>query len=332
MNEVEVTILCTTYNQELYIRQCLDSLLEQKTEFRYEILIHDDASTDSSLEIIREYEKRYPHIIRVMTEKKNQYTSGMRSIMVSLMLPLVRGNYIAICQGDDYWTDTRKLQKQYEIMIHNLGCSVCAHQTRIISEDGTLTSQMVQQRNISEGIIAGQDLLRWIGTEDTHLVHTSSLFVRYEAIHEIIGKIPEFMTVSCLDDRTLLMFLATKGDLYYIDEIMSNYRIMSQQSWSRTVTGDKYKYYLNDLDIIRVIDKYEEYSQGKYNVFFEEYRKRVEFRIKQYELSAKDLISERYRKYFSQLNARQKFYYYICAYIPAAGRIWRKMKRIMKKR
>ena len=105
MNEVEVTILCTTYNQELYIRQCLDSLLEQKTEFQYEILIHDDASTDSSLEIIREYEKRYPHIIRVMTEKKNQYTSGMRSIMVSLMLPLARGNYIAICQGDDYWTD-----------------------------------------------------------------------------------------------------------------------------------------------------------------------------------------------------------------------------------
>ena len=128
------------------------------------------------------------------------------------------------------------------------------------------------------------------------------------------------------------MFLATKGDLYYIDEIMSNYRIMSQQSWSRKVTGDKYKYYLNDLDIIRVIDKFEEYSQRKYDVFFEEYRKRVEFRIKQYELSAKDLISERYRKYFSQLNARQKFYYYICAYIPAAGRIWRKMKRIMKKR
>lgn len=103
MDRIEVSIICLTYNQEKYIRDTLDGFLIQQTNFNYEILVHDDVSTDGTVEILKEYQQKYPDKIRLILEEENQYSKGV-DITKDICFPLVRGKYIAFCEGDDYWT------------------------------------------------------------------------------------------------------------------------------------------------------------------------------------------------------------------------------------
>lgn len=112
MKEPLVSICCITYNHAPYIRQCLEGFLIQKTTFPFEILIHDDASTDGTADIIREYEARYPHLIKPIYQVENQYSKGTK-ISSTYNYPRAKGKYIALCEGDDYWTDPLKLQNKF---------------------------------------------------------------------------------------------------------------------------------------------------------------------------------------------------------------------------
>ena len=96
-----VSISCITYNHADYIRHCLDGFLMQKTSFLYEIVIHDDASTDDTQKILEEYGEKYPEKVRLIIQKENQYSKGIKSIIASFMLNEARGKYLAICEGDD---------------------------------------------------------------------------------------------------------------------------------------------------------------------------------------------------------------------------------------
>ena len=110
-----VTIQCLTFNHEPYIRQCLDGFVMQKTNFRFEAVVHDDASTDGTAAIVREYAEKYPDIIKPILETENQYSKG-DGILGRIMAENRKGKYIAICEGDDYWIDPLKLQKQVYYM------------------------------------------------------------------------------------------------------------------------------------------------------------------------------------------------------------------------
>lgn len=121
---IMVSIHCLVYNHEPYIRQCLDGFVMQKTNFRFEAIVHDDASTDGSAAIIREYAEKYPDIIKPILETENQYSKkdgSLRKIMDAHM----RGKYVAMCEGDDYWTDPNKLQMQVDYMEGHPECSMC---------------------------------------------------------------------------------------------------------------------------------------------------------------------------------------------------------------
>ena len=131
----KVSILCLTYNQKLFITQALDSFLMQKTDFDFEILIHDDASTDGTTKIIRQYQKKYPSIIKIIVQKENQFSKGNSEILTEYLFPLVKGKYIALCEGDDFFTDESKLQTQAEFLDNNPKCSLCFHPTRVIFEN-----------------------------------------------------------------------------------------------------------------------------------------------------------------------------------------------------
>ena len=113
-----VSISSITFNHTPYIKDCLDGFLRQKTIFPVEVLIHDDASTDGTEEIIREYEAKYPHIIKPLYEQENQWQKGRRG-SIEFNFPRARGKYIALCEGDDYWTDPYKLQKQVDFLEAN---------------------------------------------------------------------------------------------------------------------------------------------------------------------------------------------------------------------
>ena len=118
MAEIIISVCCLTYNHEKYIRECLEGFINQKTDFTFEVLIHDDASTDKTAEIVREYEVKYPEIIKPIYQSENQYSKGV-SLSSAFNFPRAKGKYIAMCEGDDYWTDPYKLQKQVNFLENN---------------------------------------------------------------------------------------------------------------------------------------------------------------------------------------------------------------------
>ena len=119
-----VSICTTTYQHEAYLAKTLDSFLNQKTSFPIEILVHDDCSRDGTPEILRDYAQRYPEIIKPLFEEKNQYSQNV-PINETFNFPRARGKYIALCEGDDCWTDERKLQLQADYMEAHPDCTFC---------------------------------------------------------------------------------------------------------------------------------------------------------------------------------------------------------------
>lgn len=135
-----VTVNCLVYNHEPFLRQCLDGFVMQKTTFKFEVIVHDDASTDRSADIIREYAERYPNIIRPVFEKENQYSKGVtRELLHIFFVPKCSSKYIAYCEGDDYWTDPLKLQTQVDFMERHPEYSICSHWYSIVERNKTIT-------------------------------------------------------------------------------------------------------------------------------------------------------------------------------------------------
>lgn len=130
MDKPVVSIKCTVFNQEKYLRQCLDGFVMQKTNFPFEAIVHDDASTDHSADIIREYAEKYPNIIKPIYEKENQWSKHDGSLE-KIMDNACIGKYIAFCEGDDYWTDPFKLQKQVNYLESHPEIVVCSHTFRV---------------------------------------------------------------------------------------------------------------------------------------------------------------------------------------------------------
>ncbi len=130
-NNPLVSIICITYNQEEYISDCINGFIMQKTDFPFEVLIHDDASTDRTLDIVLSYQKKYPFLIRVFTEDENQY---LKTDITHTMVNLSRGDYIAFCEGDDYWIDPFKLKRQIDLFGKNPGMTLCFSNRIILDE------------------------------------------------------------------------------------------------------------------------------------------------------------------------------------------------------
>lgn len=138
MNEFKVSISCITYNHAPYIRQCLDGFLMQQCNFSFEVLIHDDASTDGTQDIIREYQEKYPDIIKPLLREENLYSKGERGFNARFNCSRAKGKYIAICEGDDYWTDPLKLQKQVDFLEQHKELSFCSHNINRIDGKGNV--------------------------------------------------------------------------------------------------------------------------------------------------------------------------------------------------
>lgn len=123
---MKVSVCCMTFNHKDFIKQCLESILMQKTKFNFDVIIHDDASTDGTQEIIMEYESKYPFLFFSMLQSENQYSKA-KVYPWLFLYPLAGGKYIAECDGDDFWTDPYKLQKQVDFMEANPDYSICYH-------------------------------------------------------------------------------------------------------------------------------------------------------------------------------------------------------------
>ena len=128
-----VSILCHCFNHENYIEDALNGFLMQKTDFPWEVIVHDDASTDNSIEVIKEYAEQYPTIIKPMFQKENQYSKGLKPTFFTSKA--AKGEFFAFCEGDDYWLDERKLQVQADFLRAKPEYAVCGHDAFIFEDD-----------------------------------------------------------------------------------------------------------------------------------------------------------------------------------------------------
>lgn len=215
---VVVSISCITYNHAPYIRQCLDGFMMQQTNFAFEVLIHDDASTDGTTEIIKEYEAKYPDIIKPIYEEENQWVKGRRGSAV-FNFPRAKGKYIALCEGDDYWTDPLKLQKQVHFLENNLDYVMCSHNFNHFIQHAEylkVTDELLEQKYSLEDLIRGA----W-------LFHPLTIMFRRSVV-----VLSELSRYDYMMDAVLMYYLLKKGNGYLLPDNMAVYRIHDKGVWS----------------------------------------------------------------------------------------------------
>ena len=228
-----ISIITLAYNHAPYIRQCIEGVVMQKTSFPIEMIIHDDASPDGTADIIREYEALYPDIIKPIYQEENQW-SQKKSIFNRHIAPKIRGKYLAMCEGDDYWTDPDKLQKQVEFLEANPDYSASVHQCLTIYTYKDVPPEPYTKN--AKDTYALCDLL------DDVRFHTATLVYR-TFISEIETKMPRTIISG---DRGLYFRCIKFGKIKFFHEPMSVYRI-NQSSISTRVTAEVMK---GDLDFI----------------------------------------------------------------------------------
>lgn len=220
-----VTIVCTTYNHEKYIADCFEGFLSQRTNFKYEILVHDDASKDNSASLIREYEHKYPDVFRVICQTENQYSKGV-NIWFDILFPMAKGKYIAICEGDDYWIDPLKLQKQVDFMEDHPDYSMCYHNA---------VSLYVQAHRLHafDGTLESYDLSFYDAVHSWR-VPTASILFRKKGF-----KYPEWLDVIYSGDYSLILICSLLGKIHSIGGIRSVYRINTEGTSATARLKDK---------------------------------------------------------------------------------------------
>lgn len=214
MNETNtplVSIRCITYNHEKYIRDALEGFVMQKTNFKFEAIVHDDASTDNTAAIIQEYAEKYPEIIKPIFETENQYSKHDGSL-TRIMNAACKGKYIALCEGDDYWIDPYKLQKQVDLMENNPNCSLCYHACKNIYEDESCTP-------FGETVKETYNALYILN----YPFQTATVLIKKEVLLSDIYQ--KAIATKCLSGDILLFLSAsTIGTMKGINEQMSVYR------------------------------------------------------------------------------------------------------------
>lgn len=228
MQDPIVSICCITFNQRKYLSQMLEGVSKQVVSFPTEIVIHDDASTDGSISVLQEYEREHPNVT-LLLEEENQFSRG--NLPLTLSWPSLRGKYIAFCEGDDFWIDSEKLQRQIDLLEQNPTCSACFHPAKIIEENGCDTNSLIGSiQNFGCEIIRGTDILRSIFNTRNPVAQLSGLMVRRSALD--LDSMRQLESILGVEDMPLQMLVASQGDFIYLPQAMSCYRWMSQGSWS----------------------------------------------------------------------------------------------------
>lgn len=295
-----VSINCITYNHQPYIRKTLDGFLMQNTDFSYEVLIHDDASTDCTQEIIREYVNRWPDIFKPILQEENQYSKGITNISGHFNFPRARGRYICMCEGDDYWTDPDKLRLQVEYMEAHPDCTLCFHSARIQIEDGSLTDARMRPYNLDKRVTPEEIIGKTSGYATASLMFPSRL----------VQHLPDYYVNCPVGDIPLQLMMAAAGYGYYMDRDMCVYRVGSMGSWTvQEKQGDyekKQRVYFE-----RMKATYMDFDRATGKRFHEVVMQAVErlyFLTMVNTRQFQEILSPKYQGFYKELNLRTRFF------------------------
>jgi len=243
---MKVSVSLITYNHEKYIAQAIDSVLMQKTNFDYEIIIGEDDSEDNTRTIVQEYKKRYPDKIKLfLNDRKNViYINGKATGRWNLVnnLKHARGKYIALLDGDDYWTDPLKIQKQVDFLDGNPECSMCFHAVNIIWDDKSREPTTDFPLELKE-IYTIEDLLG----RDSNFIRTCSVMFR----NELFNEFPSWFYETPQGDWILHILNAQYGNIGFVNKIMGTYRIHEGGVWSQTNEAEDLKRRIKSREIVK---------------------------------------------------------------------------------
>ena len=253
-----VSIVCNTYNHERYIGNALEGFVRQKTTFDFEILVMDDASTDQTASIIRTYEKKYPNLIKAVYNKENQYSKG--NLPGAQNRQRAIGKYIAICEGDDYWVDDYKLQKQVDYMEQHKGCTFCFTNADC-EEGGVITRRVVpwvKSSTLTSDNVYDVEQIEKIG----YIPTASFLFKR-----EDCNKLPKLRQGAFNGDGYLKVGFTSLGYVYFLDEATCVYRYGVEGSATTSWKVDKQKRIASAEKFIKMYEDFDALFEGKYDIF-----------------------------------------------------------------
>lgn len=264
--EIIVSVICTAYNHEKFIKRALESFISQKTNFKYEILIHEDASTDKTAMIVKEYEKKYPDLFKVIYQKENQYFKGKSPSRI--LWEIARGKYLALCEGDDYWIDEYKLQKQIEFLEKNNDYIGCCHNNYIVDKNEKRIFYRGYYPLLEEHDILTREELRYnFGL----CGHTSTMLFKNFWKELSIEKKEEWLKLRGPGDQILSSYLISKGKVKFLKDIMSCYRVtFDTSSWTSRRIGKNtcYDDCLVTLEREKFLDKeYNDYNEFDFSPF-----------------------------------------------------------------
>lgn len=255
MSKIEplVSVCCIAYNQENYIKDAIEGFLMQQTDFKFEIIIHDDCSTDNTANIIRAYQEKHPESIVTILQTENQKSKGKAIFPITYQR--ARGRYIALCEGDDYWTDPFKLQKQVDFLYNHPDCAICFHNVSVIYENRQdISHPFYGQRPNRPNM---QKKPKRISTLEDQLkgnfIQTPSVMFRAGLFNEF----PDWYYGLDRGDWPLHILNAEHGYIFYSDEIMAKYRVHSGGIYSSKNKIDQLK---GALHVASTIDKHLNYQ------------------------------------------------------------------------
>lgn len=228
---VKLSIVCITYNHERFIRDCLEGFVMQKTDFPFEILINDDASTDKTADIIREYEAKYPHLFRCVYQTENQW--GKKNVWTDILFPMVQGEYVALCEGDDYWTDENKLQKQIDFMESHPDFSICFHPVTVHWDDNSKPDSVFpnDKEHFYKTELTLTDLLVH------NFIQTNSVVYRWRFHHDPLALMPNNILPG---DWFLHLLHAQVGKIGFLPDVMAVYRRNQGGIWNGAGETDEW--------------------------------------------------------------------------------------------
>ena len=303
MAEIMVSVLCAVYNQEDYVRTALESFVKQETDFAYEVIVNDDASTDGSANIIREFEQRYPDIIKGVYQTEN-LVSRKISPTRDVLVPLSKGKYIALCEGDDYWVDTHKLQKQLDYMQAHPDCTFC-FTNGMCEEQGEITRKVIPWEKTCR--VLSQEKYDLPALDALGYIPTASFFFPRTAYENM----PILKKGAFRGDTYLKLCMTEQGYAAYIPDVCVVYRYTRPGSittrWHQSVEefavwSERFVLLYRELD--RVTD-------GKYHHLLEYNALWWEIKVLERKKDWKGMKDKRFRLLYKRGTARRRLRFFL---------------------